>query len=297
MLPCSMVTVGAGDHGRGGELDLTALHPGHPTFLSVGARSVKPRSLGVSHVLDNGVPIQLVRGRLAASSDHIDIWKFGWGTAYIDVELGPKLRLLADHGVRGCPGGTLLEIAWLQGRSVEFFDWAQAVGFPCVEVSNGATDMPLSHKRDLIEAARARGFEVLSEVGSKRPETPVARQWVSEIQADFAAGAHWVVTEGRESGTVGMYDASGRIREELLGAIEREVDAARLIFEAPRRAQQAWLVRHFGPDVNLGNIAVDEIVGVETLRRGLRVDTIDMHGHPAGAGVGAAVLTPDGATS
>jgi phosphosulfolactate synthase len=259
-------------------LDASAQPTLHPTFLTIVPRPAKPRTVGVTHVLDKGVPLQQLRGRLDASGSFIDIWKFGWGTAYVDTELEAKLQLLAEHGVRSCTGGTLLELAWLQGRTAEFLDWAVAVGFQCIEASNGATGLPPGEKRALIGAARERGRVVLAEVGSKDPDTAVSpQQWVAEIAADLEAGATWVVTEGRESGTVGLYDSAGSVRVELLAAIEHEIDVTQLIFESPHRAQQAWLVRHFGPNVNLGNIAADEIVAVETLRRGLRVDTIGMH--------------------
>ena len=262
--------------------------PAHPTFLTTPDRPQKPRGRGLTHVLDKGYPLEHVRWVLAASAGFIDLWKFGWGTAYVDAELGDKLAVLAANDIRACPGGTLLEIAWLQNRTSEFFDWAVAAGFGCVEVSNGATGLPAPDKRRLIREAAERGFDVLAEVGSKDPRVEIAPEhWAEEIEADLAAGARWVVTEGRESGTVGLFDADGAVRSDIVDAIERHVECSQLIFEAPRRNQQAWLIRHFGPTVNLGNIGLDEITGVETLRLGLRVDTI-------GIGVDGAAGLEDG---
>jgi phosphosulfolactate synthase len=246
-----------------------------PTFLATPNRPEKPRLIGITHVLDKGSPLVRVQATLTAVAAFVDIWKFGWGTSYLDSELSDKVLALDHHGVRACTGGTLLEVAWLQGKTEQFFDWVIAAGFHCVEVSNGATDMSTAAKRGLIGVARDRGLDVLSEVGSKNPEHQASpQQWVDEILEDLAAGALWVVTEGRESGTVGLYDAAGAVRRNVVEAIERHVDGARLIYEAPRRSQQAWLIRHLGPNVNLGNILVDEITSVESLRLGLRADTI-----------------------
>ena len=255
--------------------DLMQHQPQQPQFLTTTQRPTKPRLAGVTHVLDKGSPLQHLQVTLAATGAFVDVWKFGWGTAYLDIELTNKLAELDRYRVRACTGGTLLEIAWSQGRTSDFFDWVAEVGFPCVEVSNGATDLPLVEKRQLIATARARGLDVLSEVGSKNPlDHATPTQWADEIEGDLDAGALWVVAEGRESGTVGIYDANGEVRRDVVEAIERRVDGARVIYEAPRRNQQAWLIRHLGPHVNLGNVRMDEIMGVESLRLGLRADTI-----------------------
>jgi phosphosulfolactate synthase len=226
-------------------------------------------------VLDKGSPLVRLQATLTAFGSFVDIWKFGWGTSYLDRELVDKVLALDHHGVRACTGGTLLEVAWLQGKTEQFFDWVQECGFHCVEVSNGATEMPEAAKHELITTARGLGLDVLSEVGSKNPDHQRSpQQWVQEILEDLSVGALWVVAEGRESGTVGLYDAEGEVRRDVVEAIEREVDGSRLIYESPRRSQQAWLIRHLGPNVNLGNISVEEIASVETLRLGLRADTI-----------------------
>lgn len=246
-----------------------------PSFLSLPARTSKPRRTGISHVLDNGLSLGEVRDRLDAASDSIDVWKFGWGTAYLDPALTAKLELLAEHDVLACPGGTLLEIAWQQGVADEFLDWAQAVGFPAVEVSCGSVSMTRPVKDSLIRTAAAR-FTVLAEVGRKEPNAPVSTtEWARDAAADVAAGARWVVTEGRESGTVGLFTADGEVRSDLVDAIVASVGVDAVLFEAPRRAQQAWLIRHLGPDVNLGNISARDALSVEALRLGLRSDTIE----------------------
>ncbi len=248
-------------------------------FLHLPNRSAKPRSAGITHVLDKGSTLAATHELLRSVGDWIDIWKFGWGVAYVDPQLIEKLSALRRAGVAACTGGTLLEIAWLQGRVEAFFDFASGAGFECVEVSNGATTLPLAEKRELIVRARARGFTVLAEAGSKDPaKSARAEEWLDEMAGDLAAGATWLVAEGRESGTVGLYQSSGAIREPLLRALKASPLAARIIFEAPQRQQQAELLRSLGNEVNLGNIALDDVMGLETLRLGLRADTLGAFG-------------------
>jgi phosphosulfolactate synthase len=232
--------------------------------------------VGLTHVLDKGLTVESTRSALTAAAPHMDVWKFGWGTAYLDVGLAEKLQLLRTHGVRSCLGGTLLEIAWSQGRAEACLEWAAAVGFDSVEVSRGVARMSLDDKHALLRLAAQR-FVVLSEVGSKDPdEILTAEQWTREVASDLAAGAHWVITEGRESGTVGIYQEDGAIREDVVTAAVRGGGVAKVLFEAPHKDQQAWLIRAFGPDVNLANIPAQEAVALETLRLGLRADTCDL---------------------
>lgn len=244
-----------------------------PDFLRLPARAAKPRTTGLTHVLDKGLPPQQTQALLEVAGEFVDIWKFGWGTAYLDRGLERKLSLLAEHGVRACLGGTLLEIAWRQGRVEECLRWAEGAGVPLVEVSRGVMPMPLADKARLVARA-ARSFTVLAEVGIKDPRQQLdAGEWKNEVGQDLAAGAWLVVTEGRESGTVGTYDASGAVIEEVIDAVVGVAGHERILFEAPRRHQQAWCINRFGPDVNVGNVALDDIVNLETLRLGLRADT------------------------
>lgn len=247
-----------------------------PTFLTLPHRGSKPREIGVTHVLDRGASVATTESVLSTAADYIDLWKFGWGTAYLDPGLRNKLALLADAGVGSCLGGTLLEIAWAQGKEREFLNWARDVGFRYVEVSRGVAPMPTEVKQELIRTA-ASWFEVLAEVGSKDPDTePAPDLWADETASDLRAGARWVIAEGRESGTVGLYRADGSVREDVVAAAVRGGGTDRVLFEAPRKDQQAWLIRKLGPEVNLANIALDDALALETLRRGLRADTFQM---------------------
>jgi phosphosulfolactate synthase len=244
-----------------------------PDFLDLPARTAKPRATGITHVLDRGLPLQQCASLLEAGGAYVDVWKFGWGISYLDPNLPAKLELLDRHRVLASPGGTLLEIAWAQGRAAAFLGWARATGFPCVEVSAGTVPMGAADKRDLITEA-ARDFIVLAEVGSKDPGEPMPpEQWAAGVSHDLEAGATWVLAEGRASGTVGLYAGSGAVREDVVDALVAAADPGVIVFEAPTEGQQAWFVRRFGPDVNLANVAPGDALGLETLRLALRADT------------------------
>jgi phosphosulfolactate synthase len=244
-------------------------------FLTLPERSKKPRCRGLTHVLDKGCTLLMAQQVLQSVAGIIDIWKFGWGTAYLDPSVRAKVAALHAAQVKACTGGTLLEVAWLQRRTEEFFRFAADIGFDCVEVSDGATAMQLQEKRELIARARELGFVVLAEVGSKDPDRMFAPEdWQDEIEGDVAAGATWIVTEGRESGTVGLYDKNGEVRHSLLQVLKQSIYASRIIYEAPQREQQSFLIRYLGSEVSLGNIALDEVMSLEALRLGLRADTL-----------------------
>lgn len=251
---------------------------GAPFRLDVPARTGKPRRTGLTHVLDKGMPVGLARDALGGCGPYVDVWKFGWGTAYVDPGVPAKLALLGEHGVLACLGGTLLEVAWAQRRVDDLFDWAAGAGFPCVEVSRGAPAAAIGRadKADLIKLASER-FTVLSEVGSKSAAVrAAAAEWAEEVAADLEAGATWVLAEGRESGTVGIYDHGGGVIDEVVEAMVGAGGVERIVFEAPSKDQQAWFVRRFGPNVNLANIPPADVLGLETLRLGLRADTMSL---------------------
>lgn len=245
-----------------------------PGFLTVPERTAKPRRRGITHVLDKGMPVGECEALLQVCGPYVDVWKLGWGTAYLDPGLQDKLALLDRHGVLACTGGTLLEVAWQQGLVHDYLDWAGATGFPCVEVSCGAVSMSAEQKRSLIGTAAER-FIVLGEIGAKDPRVEVtASAWAFAAAADLEAGATWVVTEGRESGTVGLFDPAGEVRVDVAEAVVAAIGVDTTVFEAPLKDQQAWLIRRFGPDVNLGNVAPQEALALEALRLGLRADTL-----------------------
>lgn len=225
-------------------------------------------------MLDKGLTVASTAAILASAGPEIDVWKFGWGSAYIDRCLDEKLALLRRHDVIACLGGTLMEIAWAQDRVEEYLAWAARHAVEAVEVSRGVVEMSLDDKRELVKTA-AHSFVVLAETGMKNPNKLMsARRWREEITQDLEAGATWVVTEGRESGTVGLYDGSGSPRPDIIEAAVEAAGLERVLFEAPRKDQQAWLVNELGTDVNLANVAPDDVLPVTTLRLGLRADTV-----------------------
>lgn len=233
----------------------------------------KPRRTGITHVLDTGIPLRAAADLLQMCGAYVDVWKFGWGLAYLDPNLEAKLELLAAHRILASPGGTLLEIAWAQGRAAEFLSWARACGFPCVEVSAGTVPMDGPAKARLIADA-AEHFTVLAEVGAKDPAVQLGpAEWAAEAARDLDAGATWVLAEGRASGTVGIFSRAGLVREDVVAAIVAAAGQDCVVFEAPREEQQAWFIRQFGPDVNLANVSPASALSLETLRLSLRADT------------------------
>ena len=251
-----------------------------PDFLELPPRSPKPRSRGLTCAVDGGLPLVEVAAFLDAGAPHLDVWKMGWGTAYLDPRLAEKLELLGHERIVACPGGTLLELAVRQGRAEECLEWAGRAGFGAVEVSEGLGPLSRPTKGQLIRRA-ATEFTVFAEVGAKDPAVRVdPAAWARAASADLDAGATWVIAEGRESGTVGVYAADGTVRPAVVDALLAAVGVDRVIFEAPRKDQQAWFIRNLGPEVNLANIAPGQALGLEALRLGLRADTAA----PAGDG-------------
>ena len=243
-------------------------------FLSLPERSAKPRTTGVTHVLDKGLGPGQVADLLAVAADYIDIVKLGWGTAAVTTSLPQKIAAYRDAGIPVCLGGTLLEVVLTQGKLEEYVAWAKDIGVDHVEVSDGTIRLDHAEKIRVIERL-GRDFTVLSEVGNKSEGVIFApKRWVQMIQKELEAGAWKVITEGRESGTVGVYHADGKVKEGLIEEIREAIDPGRLLFEAPGKKQQVWFIKHFGSDVNLGNIAPDEVISVETLRLGLHGDTL-----------------------
>ncbi len=246
-------------------------------------RAGKPRQIGRTQILDNGHGTAWLDDQLEVAGAYVDLAKLGWGTSIVTPNLQAKLEVYRRHDVEVCLGGTLMELAYLQGRMAEYADWAESIGVSSVEVSDGTVVMSSDDKLRWISEL-AKRFTVYSEVGSKDAAAIVSPvRWVRAIEAELDAGVAYVILEGRESGTAGMYRQSGEIRMGLIDEIvESGVPIERLIFEAPNKAQQVWLLMYAGSDINLGNIHVDDVISVETLRLGLRADTL-LHIHDADA--------------
>jgi phosphosulfolactate synthase len=228
-------------------------------------------------MIDSGLPTAYFADVVASHGELIDLVKFGWGTALVTATLEAKISVLREHDVDFYFGGTLFEKHVRQDRFDEFRALCHAFSCPFVEVSNGTIDLPNVEKAAYIRKLSDE-FSVLSEVGFKDPgrsEQLEAAQWLEYVQEDLAAGASFVITESRESGRSGTCRPDGQLRvdliDELLGAVGPEV----LLFEAPTTVLQTHFVRRVGPDVNLGNVAPSDVVALETLRLGLRADTLE----------------------
>ncbi|MCL4289659.1 MAG: phosphosulfolactate synthase [Thermoleophilia bacterium] len=247
---------------------------GSEGFLDVPARSPKPRARGLTHVIDKGLNLREIEGLFDTAGDYVDIVKLGWGTSYVTRNLEKKIALYRSLDVPVVCGGTLFEAAVALGKLDEYRRWLAHHRFSHVEISDGTVELTRERKLELI-AELSRDFVVLSEVGSKDADVVFAPyQWVEWIREELAAGAWKVITEGREGGTAGIYRPTGEMRTGLIDEIAHSIDVENVIFEAPAKLAQAWFVKHFGPEVNLGNIPPDEVIPLETLRLGLRADTL-----------------------
>jgi phosphosulfolactate synthase len=247
---------------------------GFDGFLDVPARSPKPRVQGLTHVIDKGMSLSEIEGLFDTAGDYVDVVKLGWGTSYVTQNLERKIALYRSFETPVVCGGTLFEAVVARDKLDEYKSWLATKRLSHVEVSDGTIDLPRERKLELI-ADLARDFVVLSEVGSKDAEVVYAPyQWVEWMREDLDAGAWKVITEGRETGTAGIYRPSGDMRTGLIDEIVHGIDVGNVIFEAPAIAAQAWFVQRFGPEVNIGNVPPEEVIPLETLRLGLRADTL-----------------------
>lgn len=244
-------------------------------FLDLPERSAKPRSRGLTSVLDRGLAVSEVDALIEVAGDSVDLVKLGWGTALVTGNLDAKLARFREHRIAVTFGGTLTEAAIRDDRLDAYVGWMRDLGIDHVEVSDGTIDLPPEEKTAIIARLAAEGFTVLSEVGSKDAQEIMAPyRWVDLIRSELEAGAWKVIAEARESGTAGIYRADGEVRMGLIDEIAHAIPSERLLFEAPQKDQQVWFLQRFGHEVNLGNIAPNDVLSLETLRLGLRSDTM-----------------------
>lgn len=244
----------------------------------IKGRVGKPRQRGLTMALDKGLGFLETRDLLEMAAAYLDICKLTFGTPafYPRERLREKVALLRSYGVDVCPGGTLLEVALLQGAAEEFLERAAELGFSCLEISDGTISMEFSLRRWCIRKALDLGFKVVTEVGKKDPGQRLPVEIMRQIiRQDLDAGAWKVIVEARESGKgVGIYDASGAVKQGELEILVEGLPEDDLMWEAPLKDQQAFLIRRFGPNVNLGNIPPQDVIALEALRAGLRADTL-----------------------
>lgn len=231
---------------------------------------------GVTMVIDTGLPTGAFTDLIESHGELIGLVKFGWGTALVTKDLDRKAAVLTEAGIGFYFGGTLFEHFVWTGRLADYLAMVERFGATHIEVSNGTIPLDQSAKADYVR--RLAGVRpVLSEVGYKdadRSALLTPADWVDALTEDLAAGASLVITEARESGCSGIARADGHLRGDVLGAVLAAVDPGLVLFEAPTKDLQVELIRTVGPTVNLGNVATSDVIAVETLRRGLRGDTL-----------------------
>jgi phosphosulfolactate synthase len=251
-----------------------------PDFLDLPERPPKPREEGVTHVIDTGLTTFEAEGLMSMAAEYVDLVRLGWGSAYVTRDVRRKIDCYHAAGVPAALGGTLTELAWLRGRVDALASWLDELGIQHVEVSSGTLEIPAEEKLEMIQRLAER-FTVFAEVGEKDPNALLAPyRWVQLIRDALDAGAAKVICEGRATGDTGLYRPNEEPREGLIDEIVHEIPAAKLIFEAPQKHQQVWFIRHFGPAVNLGNVMPADVISLETLRVGLRADTLKLFHAP-----------------
>ncbi len=235
----------------------------------------------ITMMLDKGLGINQLSDILETAGNYITYAKFGWGTSAVcDRELiRKKTAMYNEAGILPYPGGTLFEVSLLKGKFDAFLEESASLGFKAIEISDGSTLIPYETRRNVIKKAHDAGFTVLSEVGKKNPDKDhdlSISERLELIRSDLECGVSKVIIEARESGkNIGIYDSNGDLKTDSLDELIAGIGFENLIFEAPLKPQQVALLKRFGQNVNLGNIASDEVISLETLRRGLRGDTVE----------------------
>ncbi|MGB3460308.1 MAG: phosphosulfolactate synthase [Halobacteriota archaeon] len=249
-------------------------------IIDVVNRAEKPRAVGLTMVLDKGLGYHAAQDLMEYASEYVDIIKLGWGTHRLCSEeiVKRKIQLYTDNSILVSNGGTLFEIAYLQRKVDEFFEYARQVGLSSIEISDGSIRISREERSEIIRKCKNIGFEVFTEVGKKDPleDAGLTIDYrLKEAKSDLDAGATQVIMEARESGKgIGVYDKEGKIKEDMVQKLTEGIGLKNIMFEAPEKSQQVYLILNLGPEVNLGNIKPEDVIPLETLRRGLRGDTL-----------------------
>ncbi len=237
------------------------------------ARPDKPRNSGITMVMDKGLSIREAEDFMSVGSEYTDLVKLGFGTSLITPGFEKKISIYKRSGAIPYFGGTLFEAFIVRDMFREYINFLDKNEIQLVEVSDGSFDIEHKRKLEYINILAER-VTVISEVGSKKANVVFSPdEWVAMMKAELAAGSVKVIAEARESGTTGIYNDDGSINNKIISAITEHVKMDNVIWEAPLKSQQAWFIKHFGANVNLGNIAPNEIIPLESLRLGLRGDT------------------------
>lgn len=236
-------------------------------------RTQKPRQEGLTMVMDKGLSIREVEDMLSISGVHIDIVKLGWATSYVTPNLQAKIDLYHSENIPVYLGGTLFEAFVVRNQFEDYLRVLEKYKLNYAEVSDGSLVMNHDDKCEYIRKM-AKHVTVLSEVGSKDAAKIIPPyKWIEQMQTELDAGAWKVIGEAREGGTVGLFRDSGEVRQGLVEEILTKIPFEKILWEAPQKEQQVWFIKLLGTNVNLGNIAPNEVIPLETIRLGLRGDT------------------------
>lgn len=236
-------------------------------------RTSTPRSEGLTMVMDKGLSLREAEDMLSASSRHIDLIKLGFGTAFLEENLSAKIELYKNAGHKVYFGGTLFEAFIARDMFKEFIELVDRYQLDTVEISDGSITMEHEKKCEYIKTL-AESTTVLSEIGAKSEDVLIPPyKWIQMMEKELNAGSWKVIAEAREGGNVGICRNTGEVRSDLIEEILTEIPKEKILWEAPQKSQQVWFIKLMGANVNLGNIAPNEIIPLECLRLGLRGDT------------------------
>lgn len=240
-------------------------------------RTEKPRESGYTMVMDKGLSLREAEDMIDSSGDFIDIVKLGWATSYVTSQLDQKIKLYQNAGIPCYLGGTLFEAFVIRDQFDDYMRVVDKYNLEHVEVSDGSITMAHDEKCDYIQRI-SKNYTVLSEVGSKDAAKIIPPyKWIDQMRTELDSGAWKVIGEARESGNVGLFRDSGEVRQGLVEEILTQIPKDKILWEAPQKSQQVWFIKLCGTNVNLGNIATNEIIPLETIRLGLRGDTFHDH--------------------
>jgi len=246
-------------------------------LTQIPERIKKPRAHGITMVMDKGLSIEETKNFLSVASPHVDIVKLGFGTSFVTPNLKEKLEVYSKAGMPIYFGGTLFEAFLIRNQFQDYIDVCKEFGVSFMEVSDGSVTIPHAEKCGYIEKLTKHGT-VLSEVGSKDAAHIIPPyKWIELMRAELEAGATYVIAEAREAGNVGIYRGTGEVREGLVQEILTQIPEEKILWEAPQKAQQLYFLELIGCNVNLGNIAPNEVIPLETMRIGLRGDTFELY--------------------
>ena len=236
-------------------------------------RPAKPRNSGITMMMDKGLSTREAENFLENNAQYTDLVKLGFGTSVVCSNVEQKIELYHNADIKVYFGGTLFEAFVIRNMFDDYLKLIQKLKLTTVEVSDGSMYMHHSRKLEYIHKL-SKDFTVLSEVGSKQKGVEIPNEvWVEMMKTEIDAGAWKVIGEARESGTTGIYHSDGSANVDLVNLINSRLDASAILWEAPTGKQQAWFIKLLGPNVNLGNIAYNDVIPLECLRLGLRGDT------------------------